>query len=166
MDPPVVDCDLSEFAGMEAMVLDSLSQFIVNREQYRGSVDMRAQIRAGWSEDALHFAIEVTDDELVDVEGTSVWATDSVVLFFDGRADEDRTADDDNLVLQTVLPVLRGADENFTHDAMVWAVNTSQTGYTMEATVPYQLVRGDSLQSPVTGELVRFDLWLVSRIRG
>ena len=25
MDPPVVDCDLSEFAGMEAMVLDSLS---------------------------------------------------------------------------------------------------------------------------------------------
>ncbi len=168
MNPPVVDGDLSEWTGHEAMVLDTLSTTILNRELHRGADDMRALVRVGWSADALHLAVEVRDDSLVDVPGKPLWQNDSVEIYFDGRKEMDRTAAYGPLVSQNMFPVMREVVDKFDGNnawpsqAMEWVVKPGNGGYNLEATIPHALIRGGGVP-PAPGEVVRFDLMINDR---
>jgi hypothetical protein len=168
MNPPVVDGDLAEWASHEAMVLDSLSTTIVNRELHRGDDDMTALVWVGWSASALHLAAQVRDDTLTDVPGKPLWQNDSVEIYFDGRREADRTAAYVPLVSQNTFPVLRAVVDKFDGNnswpvqAIEWAVKPANGGYTLEATIPYALIRGGR-GAPAPGERVRFDLMINDR---
>lgn len=167
MAPPTVDGDLSEWEAVPAMLVDERSATVVNGELYSGNGDMRATVRLGWSPEALHVAIQVEDDALVDVPTRSEWENDSVELYLDGRPEAERTASYGDFVAQNILPVLRPATGEFAGnnswpvDAMEWAVRTGNGGYTMEASLPFQRLTGRTAAR--AGDTVRFDLMVNDR---
>jgi predicted phosphodiesterase len=85
METPTIDGSLDEWGSLTPIRIDSESPHITNAEGYRGDEDFHAQVFLGWSSQGLHMAIEVLDDVQ-----RSIWMTDSVELFVDGRAEAER----------------------------------------------------------------------------
>jgi len=161
------DGDLAEWADVPAMLVDVQSQTVLNEELYEGDGDMRATVRAAWSPQALHLAIEVEDDAVVDVSGKSQYVNDSVEIYLDGRPEADREDAYGEYVSQNCMPALRGVGEEFggtqswRTDAFPWAVQVTRRGYVAEASIPFELVRGHGNAGP--GDTVRFDLMITDR---
>ena len=162
MEPPQVDGDLEEWDGVEPMWLDSRSALIDGPEAYRGEDDFRAAVRMGWSEGALHLAIEVADDDVLDDPSRSIWLTDSIELFLDGRPEADRVDAYGRWVSQNIVPVERPVDGRFVgngsweKDAFEWKISRGDSGYVLEASIPFALIREEGRVE--AGEQVRFDL--------
>jgi hypothetical protein len=162
MDPPQVDGSLDEWRGLAPMLLDSQSALIVKPEAYRGDEDLKASVWLGWSPQALHMAIEVRDDDVVDDRSRSIWLTDSIELFLDGRPEAERITAYGEWVSQNIFPVERSVDGRFVGNgsweetALEWKVVKSDTGYVLEASIPYSLVTEKGTAE--SGDQVRFDL--------
>lgn len=167
MATPEADGDLSEWAALPAMLLDEQTRTVVNEEMYSGDGDMRARVQLAWSPEALHLAIRVHDDALVDLPGRSEWENDSVEIYLDGRPEAERTAAYGDFVSQNILPVLRPVAGEFEGnnawpaEAVAWAVRQVEGGYTMEASLPFERIAGRTRAR--AGDTVRFDMMLNDR---
>ncbi len=77
---PVIDGDLSDWPSLPVIFLGRQDQ--VSSGEWNGPDDCRAAIRLGWDDKALYFAIEVTDDHIIqdlpDSGAEGIWSQDSV----------------------------------------------------------------------------------------
>ncbi|MFT5086605.1 MAG: hypothetical protein ACI906_002647 [Candidatus Latescibacterota bacterium] len=162
METPKIDGILDEWGSLTPMRIDSESPHITNAEGYRGAEDFHAQVFLGWSSQGLHMAIEVLDDEVLDDVQRSIWMTDSIELFVDGRAEAERSVGYGPWVSQNIFPVERAAEGSFVGngswpvDAIEWKVSSSAQGYVLEASIPFALIKDGGVAQ--AGEQVRFDL--------
>jgi hypothetical protein len=60
---PVIDGDLSDWPGLPVIFLGRQEQ--VSTGEWKGPKDCYGTVRMGWDDRALYFAIEVTDDEVI-----------------------------------------------------------------------------------------------------
>lgn len=162
MRPPQIDGRLEEWRDLVPMRIDSQSPLIVNPSAYRGDEDLRALVWFGWSPQELHVAIQVQDDEVMDDPTRSIWLTDSIELFWDGRPETERSASYGEWVSQNIFPVKRAVEGRFVGhrswavDGLEWKVEMYEEGYVFEASIPFGLIKeGGTAQ---TGDQVRFDL--------
>ena len=110
MRPPKIDGRLEEWRDLAPMRIDSQSHLIVKPSAYRGDEDLQALVWLGWSPQELHVAIQVKDDEVMDDPSRSIWLTDSIELFLDGRPEAERSASYGEWVSQNIFPVERAVD--------------------------------------------------------
>lgn|GEM_PF-486298 len=161
MDTPTLDGDLAEWSQISAMIIDAESRTIVSAANYAGNADMTAYVQAGWSAAGLHLSFRVEDEDVANSPGASPWGVDGVEIYIDGRAESARTASYDALVSQNVLPALRPDDAvegtNAWKEGFLWAAKRHDGGYTLEITVPFSQIRGDTQARPAVGDIVRFD---------
>ncbi|NKB66091.1 MAG: hypothetical protein GKR89_03435 [Candidatus Latescibacteria bacterium] len=162
MATPTIDGRLDEWAALEPMRLDNQSPLIDGPKAYRGNDDMQAQIWLGWSPQGLHLAVQVEDDDILDDPGRSIWLTDSIETFWDGRPQTARSDSYGDWVSQNIFPVERAAEDHFVGngswavDAFAWTVKTGDDGYILEASIPFALLKeGGNAQ---VGDQLRFDL--------
>ncbi len=95
---PVVDADLTEWAGVEPRRLDGVMDWTPDFAQrstdksrlHGGGTDCAATVRMGFSGDDLLVAIEVTDDRHCASPSPGLWRSDSVALLF-GEPKNDET---------------------------------------------------------------------------
>jgi hypothetical protein len=167
MSPPKVDGRLDEWHDLTPMRMDSQSPLIVNPAAYRGDEDFQALVWLGWSPQGLHVAIQVQDDEVVDDPSRSIWLTDSIELFFDGRPEAQRSAGYGEWVSQNIFPVKRAVEQRFVGnrswavDALEWKVETNEEGYVLEASIAYDLIKEGGTAG--SGDQLRFDLIINDR---
>lgn len=135
--------------------------------EWTGAGDLSGEARLCWTDTALYVAVDVTDDIHVQTqEGSTMWRGDEVELFLDGdlRGDfysETPNGDDTQLGLSPgnfddlepsavqYRPDVRSADVNL-------AAQSSNGGYTLEAAVPWSLLRVE----PAPGQVYGFCLAL------
>ena len=166
MPAPVVDGAFDEWPAGPAMVLDHATRTILHPELYAGDLDLRATLRAGWSATGLHLALSVEDDAVVVSPGVSAWQNDGVELYLDGRPEETRAEGYGPGVAQLIL-ALRGGpkpegNHNWEPDELEWAVRERPGGWDLEATMPFERIRG-SAWTPKAGDSLRFDAMLNDR---
>lgn len=162
MRPPQIDGRLEEWRDLAPMRIDSQSHLIVKPSAYRGDEDLQALVWLGWSPHELHVAIQVKDDEVMDDPSRSIWLTDSIELFLDGRPEAERSASYGEWVSQNIFPIERAVEGRFVGnrswevDALEWKVERHEKGYVFEASIPFGLIKEGGTARP--GDQVRFDL--------
>jgi len=153
-------------AGAE-MLIDGQSRTIVSGQHYHGDADMKARVRAGWSEAGLHLAFSVEDDELTGSAADYPWGVDGVEIYVDGRPEAARTDAYTAVVSQNVLPVVRpgaipeGNNSWREPGAMAWQVRSRAGGYDVEITIPAESIRPGWI--PEGGDRIRFDAMINDR---
>ena len=82
-----VDGDLIDWDGIELMVVRGGEHLWFGQgmtpEQWKGDADLSYQWRGAWQGDQLYFAIEVTDDRLVEPNQASSFLCDCVEIYLD-----------------------------------------------------------------------------------
>ena len=149
--PPVIDGDLSEWAGVQGY----LTPFIVEQHpEWDGSMDVEAVWRLGWDEEALYFGVSIADDQLVQ-ENVPQFAYfgDSLEIELDTdlNADYGPTVNRDDYQyiitpgnfrdLPSAAYRFQGTDEGRLTDAPGTAASVAaqrtDTGYTLEFAIPW-----------------------------
>ena len=85
---PVIDADLSEYADLPAINLDSQKYLwppdAPSAKLWTGVDDLSARVWVAWDDEAFYFAARVRDDVHVQERtGSSIWANDSFQIAFD-----------------------------------------------------------------------------------
>ncbi len=76
---PVVDGDLTEWAGLSQTLLNKDTASSITGE-VPAFADLSAGLRSAWAPDALYFAAAITDDVLVGNNSTQIWGDDVIEL--------------------------------------------------------------------------------------
>ena len=140
----------------------TLADNTFGRGQWTGVGDLSGEAQLCWTDTALYVAVDVTDDVRVQTqEGSTMWRGDEVELFLDGDLRGDfysniPSSDDVQLGLSP------GNFENLSPSAVQYrpdvrsadvtiAAQRTDSGYTLEAAVPWSLLRVQPAAGQVYG---------------
>lgn len=138
---PVVDGDLYEWQGLEALYLDRLNaSFKQGSQPTPPPADLSAEVRAAWAPEGLYFAVRVWDDVLIGGDSAKIWDDDVVELSV--HVASDRTH-------QVSLSVDgRQADQGVLLPTPISAITrTLPGGWGLEAVVPISLLMSGTLET-------------------
>ena len=77
---PVIDGDLTEWAGLASVPLDALGHYSAVTGPLPSLADLSATLRAVWTSDTLYFAAAITDDVLIGNDSIDIWQDDVIEL--------------------------------------------------------------------------------------
>lgn len=110
----------------------------VNKGEVATTQDLSGSFRLMWDQDNLYVLAEVTDDALFN-DSPETHADDAVELYLDPQYNRGTTYDDYDVQLKfgwdDVAQKL--ADSRGPHDGVVYASLTTETGYIIEAAIPW-----------------------------
>jgi hypothetical protein len=125
---PVIDGDLTEWAGLNATSLNK-----DNASAITGAVptltDLSAELRAAWAPDALYFAAAISDDVLVGNNSTQIWGDDVIELAI-------RVPQNSKTHQLTLAVDGRKTDNGNPISTLTVVTHTVPGGWTFEALVP------------------------------
>ena len=140
---PRLDAKLSEWQRTASLTIAEKSPISSGRASYTGRSDCRADLRLRWSEDALHLALDVIDDQFVG--GGAVVDSDSVHFFFANASGQDTAGTAGTVVFSfyadgrtSTIPIAALAKLRF-------LVKKNSKGYRLEASLPFSVL-------PLTGK--------------
>jgi hypothetical protein len=153
--PPTIDGNLSDWpSGTDAIDVGRATCYAFTGK-VDSDADLSAIVRSGWSQQTLYFAIQVTDDVIVN-DSTDVWRDDCVEIGLDGLRDKYGWGDDDHQY--TVVSDGRLADRGLPTTEITAAVHTLDTGYQIEVAIPMTALITSG--TPISGTLVGFTIGL------
>jgi len=77
-----VDAQLDEWSDNFILAADTRSQLVHGRNVWLDADDLSAQIRVGWTPDALHFAVDVQDNQLLQFgPDAQMWQGDHIEIW-------------------------------------------------------------------------------------
>jgi hypothetical protein len=129
---PEVDGDLTEWAALPAVLLDSSTADWVHPREVPETHDCSAVLRSGWDYDHLYLAIEIRDDTLI-ADSSDMWLDDSIELGFDGLGDHVGWQEDDHQFILSVDG--RIADYGIPTDAITAVRRTFAGGWVLEMAI-------------------------------
>lgn len=150
--PPVIDGDLSEWAGVPGV---DLPWQVYSATDWDGSVDLQVDWRLSWDETNLYAGVTVTDGQHVQEETARLaYLGDSLEMQIDTELDADYgpglSPDDFQILLSpgnfnSIPPSafrFRGRDDGGIGDApganITVAARPTADGYTLEAAIPWR----------------------------
>lgn len=137
---PVIDGDLTEWAGMPSVPLDALGHYSTVSGPLPSLADLSAALRAAWTADTLYFAAAITDDVLIGNDSSDIWEDDIIELAL-YMAAASRTH-------QFSLCVDgRQADQGTLINSLVVGRRMVSGGWTVEVAIPSSVLGGGSLAS-------------------
>ena len=168
----ILDGKLDDWSAVKPLAADAKWQVRDNPDAWTGPADCTLAVRAGYDNDALYLAVDVTDDLLV-ADDKDTWYRDGIEVFWDPRGDGDRDGAFAGTCRQLMIPVpaegeplrvnARPADE-----AMVAAIRTAchkrRDGYTFELAIPYSAIAKDF--RPAAGSTLRLEIFANDRDAG
>ena len=150
---PEIDGNLGDWPAGEGIGLDRQTAFLFSG-QIDSPADLSAEIRSGWDEGTLYFAIQVNDDIIV-TDSDEVWRDDGVEVGLDGLNDKAAWGSDDHQY--TIVADGFAADRGEPIAEVATAVQIQDGSYSIEVAIPMsELIPG----VPISGTVMGFTIGL------